>query len=296
MRKNRNNYPVFLRKSEQYSIENSVFCYGIGVHSGKNTQLTLKPAKPGSGIIFVRTDVKNSDNFIVISEDKVFDTSMSTCVKNESGVSVSTVEHLTAALWGCGIDNVIAELDGPEVPIMDGSSKPFVLMIEIAGKKKQLARRKYIKILKEVSVEAGDSIIVAEPSDILTIDSTIDFGDNIIGSQNLLFSESDSFIDDISEARTFGFAKDLDILRTRGLAKGAGLDNSIGIDQGGIMNPEGLRHEKEFVKHKTLDLIGDLYTSGFGIVGSISAYKTGHTLNNLFLRKLLSDKSAYSYV
>lgn len=280
----------------RYSIENIVSCYGIGVHSGRDTQLTLKPARAGTGVIFVRTDVKTSDNFIKASFERVFDTSFSTCIKNEAGISVSTVEHLLAALWGCGIDDVIIELDGPEVPIMDGSSRPFVLMAEIAGRKRLNSPRKYVKILKEIYAETENSRIVAEPSEGMYIKTEIDFADESIGRQVVDFSYGDSFKEDLSEARTFGFLKDLEYLRSKGLAKGAGLDNSIGIDKGKILNPEGLRDEKEFVKHKTLDLIGDLSIGGSTLLGSVSAYKPGHTVNNIFLRKLFSDPNNYKII
>ena len=182
----------------QTTILNPVSCYGIGVHSGERTQLTLKPAKVNTGSVFIRTDIKSGDNFISASYTNVSDTSLSTSLKNTNNISVSTVEHLMAALWGCRIDNVIIELDGPEVPIMDGSSKPFIFMIECSGTKLQNAPKKYLEILKEVRVSNKDSEIICSPSNVMTIDLTIDFTNQIIGKQNFVFSEQKkSFNEDI---------------------------------------------------------------------------------------------------
>ena len=281
---------------QQLSINNTISCYGVGVHSGRPIHLTLKTAKKNTGILFVRTDIKSGDNVIEASWFNVADTSLSTSIKNTNNVQVSTIEHLMAAIWGCGIDNMIVEIDGPEVPIMDGSSKPFVFMIECAGKKIQDAPKKYLKILKEVRVSHKDCEIIATPSNAMKIDLTIEFDSKVIGKQNVVFSEIASFKEDIADARTFGFVHELNYLKSKGLAKGASLENAIGIDQDVILNQEGLRHDNEFVRHKLLDLIGDFYTVGGNISGSFIGYKTGHTLNNHFLRQVLSDPYAHQWV
>lgn len=281
----------------QVSLRKPVSCYGIGVHSGKTAQLTLKPAKEDTGIVFVRTDISVEEtNYIQSSYLNVSDTLLSTSIKNPHGVYVSTIEHLMAALWGCGIDNAIIEIDGPEVPIMDGSSKPFVFMIECAGKKLQKASKKYLKILKEIKVSHKDCELFCAPSPDMTIDLTIDFTSKVIGRQNLFFSGKEFFEKNIADARTFGFIQDVDYLKSKGLAQGASLDNAIGIDRDTILNPAGLRHEDEFVRHKLLDLCGDLYTSGANFIGAINGYKTSHTLNNEFLRQIFSAPSAYKFV
>lgn len=280
----------------QVTILNPISCYGIGVHSGKVTHLTLKPGKQNTGIVFVRTDVSTEINFIEASYSNVSDTLMSTGITNLSNIGVSTIEHLMAAIWGCGIDNLVIELDGPEVPIMDGSSKPFIFMIECSGRKIQNAPKKILKILKEVRVDYKDSELYAIPSDLMTVDLTIDFDNKVIGRQNFKFKDTGSFKEDVGGARTFGFLHELEYLRSKGLAQGASLDNAIGIDQDIILNHNGLRYKDEFVRHKLLDLIGDLNTAGGNIIGSFWGYKTGHAINNHLLRKLFSDPYSYTWI
>lgn len=280
----------------QITILNPVSCYGIGMHSGQPIHLTLKPAKKNTGITFVRTDIRSEINFIEASYQNVFDTSFSTSIKNSYNIKVSTIEHLMAAIWGCGIDNIIVEIDGPEVPIMDGSSRPFVFMIECSGRKIQHAPKKFLKILKEVKVVHQDTEILAEPSSTFKINLTIEFKSKVIGKQNFILSDIKSFKNNIADARTFGFLHDLDYLKSRGLAQGASLDNAIGIDQDIILNHDGLRYKDEFVRHKLLDLIGDLNAAGSHIIGSISGNKTSHALNNQFLHQLFSDPYSYEWV
>ncbi len=283
-------------KQKQQTISTIISCYGIGIHSGEYVQLTLKPAKENTGIVFVRTDVKTINNAIEVSYLNVSDTSFSTNIKNSSQVSVGTIEHLMAAIWGGGVDNLIIEIDGPEVPAMDGSSKAFLFMIECAGKKVQAAPRRYLRILKEIEVSHNDAQIIAAPSSSVNIDLTIDFDSKVIGKQYFSFSERLSFKDEIANARTFGFIQDLEYLKKQGLVQGASLENAIGIDQGNVLNATGLRYKDEFVRHKLLDLCGDLYTAGGRIVGAITGYKTGHTLNNQFLCQLFSNPAAYEWV
>lgn len=280
----------------QTTIENPISCYGIGVHSGRKTQVTLKPAKQDMGVVFVRTDVSSVDNKIYASYENVFDTTLSTSIKNIAGVQVSTIEHLMAAVWGCGLSNVIVEIDGPEVPIMDGSSKPFVFMIECAGVKELNAPKKYLKLLKDVHVSEGDSEIFASPAKRTHIDLTINFDSLAIGRQQYIFTPGASFKDSLADARTFGFIRDLEYLQSKGLAKGASLENAIGIDKDVILNQEGLRHDNEFVRHKLLDLLGDLFSAGGEVVANLQGFKTSHSLNNKFLRKVFSDQYSYKWV
>jgi UDP-3-O-[3-hydroxymyristoyl] N-acetylglucosamine deacetylase len=280
----------------QTTIQNPISCYGIGVHSGKKTQVTLKPAKPGTGVVFVRTDVATLDNKIQASYCNVFDTTLSTSIKNNAGIQVSTIEHLMAAIWGCSISNIIIEIDGPEVPIMDGSSKPFVFMIECAGKKQQNAAMRFLKLIKEVRVSDNGSEIIAQPSTETYIDLTIDFASPVIGKQQHVFSSNVSFKDEIADSRTFGFVHELDYLQSKGLAKGASLDNAIGIDKDIILNHKGLRHKNEFVRHKLLDLLGDLFSAGGSFIGELNGYKTSHSINNQFLRKVFNDPTSYKWV
>lgn len=277
----------------QTTIVNPVSCFGIGVHSGSRAQITIKPGKANTGIVFVRTDIKSENNYIEAIYSNVSDTSLGTTIKNSSNVQVSTIEHLMAAIWGCGVDNLIVEIDGPEVPIMDGSSKPFVFMIEYAGKQLQKARKKHLKVLKSVKIYNKDSEIICYPSDSLEIDLTIDFDNPVIGKQVILFDKQTEFKTDIANARTFGFLRDLDYLKSKGLAQGASLDNAIGIDNNLILNHEGLRYKDEFARHKLLDFVGDFFTAQCIMICSFKSYKAGHSLHNEFLRKLFSDPTAY---
>ena len=280
----------------QTTISNPISCYGIGVHSGKKTQVTLKPAKQNTGVVFVRTDVSVVDNQISASYKNVFDTTLSTSIKNLAGIQVSTIEHLMAAIWGSALSNVIVEIDGPEVPIMDGSSQPFVFMIECAGIKTLNTPKKHLKLLKDIQISDNGCEIFASPSDNIHIDLTIDFASSAIGRQQHIFTPESSFIKDIANSRTFGFLQELDYLQSKGLAKGASLDNAIGIDKDVILNHNGLRHDNEFARHKLLDLVGDLFSSGGDFVGQLKGFKTSHSLNNQFLHKVFSDPYSYKWV
>lgn len=280
----------------------TISCFGIGVHSGRKTQLTLKSAPDNFGIKFIRTDVKNLDNIIPLNINNIFDTTLSTSIKNAANISVSTIEHLLAALWSYNIDNLIIEIDGPEVPIMDGSSKAFMIMLECAGVKLLKSKRRYLSLLKDVSILENGSEIHAtrlgklKSSDGINIDLQIDFDSSAIGSQNFSLSSIETFKNEVGDSRTFGFIKDLDYLHSKGLAKGASLDNTIGIDQDNkILNPDGLRYENEFVKHKLLDLIGDLYSLSNPIIADIKGHKTSHHLNNIFLNKILENPNNFEY-
>lgn len=279
----------------QTTINAPVSCYGIAVHSGETVQLILKPAKADQGIIFVRKDIKYGDNHILASFNNVSETSLCTKISNNI-TSVSTIEHLMAALWGCNIDNVIVEIDGPEIPIMDGSSKPFIFMIEYAGIKYLNKQRKILKILKDIEVTNNDSLNIVSPSDEFNIDLEINFDAPVIGKQNISYSGKANFASEIAEARTFGFIHELEYLKSKGLAKGASLDNAIGLEHENILNHDGLRFEDEFVRHKLLDAIGDFTTGAHEIQGKFQCQKPGHHLNNLLMRKIFDNPNNYKWV
>ena len=280
----------------QNTIRTPISLQGVGLHSGKDITLSVAPAAENSGIVFVRTDVTDKNNVIPARWDSVVDTQLCTVIGNEAGVTVGTIEHLMSALRGCNIDNARIELDGVEVPVMDGSAMPFVELIERAGTQKQDAPRRALRILKEVSVEKDGKTVTLRPSDGAVFGGTIDFDHPEIGEQKyetrLL---NGNFKHDIAQARTFGFLHEVEWMRERGLAQGGSLDNAIVLDQGSVMNPDGLRFTDEFIRHKLLDAIGDLYLAGAPIMGAYDGYKAGHEMNNLILRALFADDSAYEY-
>lgn len=280
----------------QTTIERPMSCYGIGVHSGQLTQLTLKPGKKNTGIVCVRSDVTSVNNIIEVNYQNVSETMLSTTVQNDASIKISTIEHLMAALWGCGIDNVIIELDGPEVPIMDGSSKPFVFLIECAGTKFLDAPRKSFSILKEIIVSDKNAEIIVTPNSQFTVDIEIEFDSKAIGKQSMSLSDPTFFKEEIASARTFGFMHEVEYLRSKGLAKGASLENAIGIENDSIINPEGLRFSNEFARHKLLDSVGDFYTAGGILNGHFTCTKSGHFLNNLLLRKIFDNPANYQII
>ncbi len=281
----------------QHTIKHVVSCCGIGIHSGKPTSISLYPAAPNTGITFVRTDIKNVENKVHAVYSNVSKTNFGTTIKNQAGLEVATIEHLMAAFWGCKIDNVLIEVDGSEIPSMDGSSEPFVFMIECAGIQAQEEARKYLEVLKEIVVEEGDATMKLSPNGHFQVDMKIEFANSFVNIQEYSFSEKNkSFKHEISRARTFGFQKEAEALRSAGLAKGASLDNVIVINDEKILNADGLRYKDEFVRHKLLDLIGDFYLTGTPIKGSITAFKPGHKINNKAIHQLLADKSAYRFV
>ena len=282
------------------TLQNAIPCVGVGLHSGVKVHMTMKPAAVGTGIVFKRTDVTDKDNLVPVSYETVVDTRMCSCVGNKDGVTVGTIEHLMAALSGFGITNVLIELDNFEVPIMDGSASDFITLIECAGIVKQDAPLKAIKILKEVSFDDGKgaSVCLYPSEKDLSIDFMIDFSKSkAIGRQeySIVLSER-SFKDSVAYARTFGFAQEVEMLRSVGLAKGGSLENAVVVNGDTVMNSEGLRSENEFVVHKTLDAVGDLYQLGMPIIGHFSGVKSGHMHTNMLLRALMSDKSNYEIV
>ena len=281
---------------KQRTLSSKIRASGVGLHTGQKISLTLSPAPSNSGIVFKRTDIESAP--IKASLENVFDTRLSTSLSNED-VKISTVEHLLSALAGIGIDNAVIELDGPEVPIMDGSARPFVFMIQSAGIQEQSEAKRFIKIKKTIEVKQDEKWAKIEPFDGFKVAFTIDF-DHPAFSETSQSSEIDfssvSYLSQVSRARTFGFAKDIELLRKNNLALGGSVNNAIVIDDYKVVNEEGVRFQDEFVKHKILDAIGDLYLLGHGLIGSFSAYKSGHHLNNLLLRELINNVHAWEEV
>lgn len=281
----------------QRTLKNVIRATGVGLHTGEKVYLTLRPAPIDSGIVFRRVDL---DPVVELSANptQVGDTRLSTALQ-EGDVSVSTVEHLMAALAGLGIDNVYVELTCPEVPIMDGSAAPFVFLVQSAGVVEQAAPKKFIRVKKEVVIEDGDKWARFEPFEGFKVSFSIDFDHPIFTKSpqtaTVDFSTT-SFVKEVSRARTFGFMHEVEALREAGLALGGSQDNAIVMDSYSILNDDGLRYEDEFVKHKILDAIGDLYLLGHQLIGAFSAYKSGHALNNRLLRALIAQEDAWELV
>ncbi len=278
----------------QRTLKNIIRASGVGLHTGEKIDLTLRPAKVNSGIIFVRSDIEDSAEIKACIEN-VGDTQLSTTLEKD-GVKVSTVEHLLSAIAGLGIDNLYVELSGPEVPIMDGSAGPFVFLLQSAGIQEQDSAKKFVRIKKHVRVTDQDRWAEFHPYDGFKVAFTIDFDHPVFQagpqSAEIDFS-STSFVKEVSRSRTFGFLRDFEYLRAQNLALGGSLDNAIAVDDQKILNEDGLRYEDEFVKHKILDAIGDLYLLGHSLIGSFKGYKSGHELNNILLSTLLSDPTAW---
>ncbi|MGM7448666.1 UNVERIFIED_ORG: UDP-3-O-[3-hydroxymyristoyl] N-acetylglucosamine deacetylase [Idiomarina abyssalis] len=283
---------------KQRTLQQAISTTGVGLHKGNKVNLTLRPAPANTGLIFRRVDLDPVVD-IPARADWVRDTQLCTCLINEENVRVSTVEHLLAALAGVGIDNAIIEVDSHEIPIMDGSSHPFVYLLQSAGIEEQSAAKKFIRIKQPVRVEDGDKWAELLPHDGFRIDFAIDFEHPAIADTGQTVSmdfSANSFIKEISRARTFGFMKDIEYLRENNLALGGSFDNAVVLDEFRILNSDGLRYDDEFVKHKMLDAIGDLYMGGHSILGHLRAYKSGHALNNQLLQALLAQQSAWEFV
>ncbi len=271
---------------------------GVGLHSGNKVTLTIKPAPINSGIKLVRTDLEPAVVIPAIA-DQVRETTMCTALVNDEGVRISTIEHLFAALAGLGIDNAIIEVDAPEIPIMDGSASPWVFLLQTAGIEQQRAAKKYLRIKRTVRVEDGDKWAELRPFNGFRVNFAIDFAHpEIARSQQHMVMDfsTDAFVKDISRARTFGFMRDIEYLRANNLALGGSMENAVVLDEYRVLNPDGLRYEDEFVKHKILDAFGDLYVSGHAILGEFCAYKTGHALNNQLVRAVLAQEDAWELV
>lgn len=281
----------------QRTLKNVIRATGVGIHTGEKVFMALRPAAVNTGIIFRRTDL---DPVVEVPAfaTHVGDTSMNTSLAKD-GVKVSTVEHLLSAFAGLGIDNAYVDLSNAEVPIMDGSAGPFVFLIQSAGIEEQTAAKRFIRILERVEARLEDKWARLDPYDGFRVSFKIDFNHPVFKSQ-LSFASLDfstaSYMQEIARARTFGFMRDIEMLRARNLVLGGSMDNAVVLDDYRILNEDGLRFEDEFVKHKILDAIGDLYLLGHGLIGAFSGYKSGHELNNLLLRELLDRPSAWEEV
>ena len=282
---------------KQRTLKNVIRAMGVGLHTGKKVYLTLRPAPIDSGIRFRRIDLEKPVE-ILARPEKVGDTNLSTTLV-EDGVRISTVEHLLSAIAGLGIDNAFIDVSAEEVPIMDGSAGPFVFLIQSAGIVEQNAAKKFIRIKKTVRVEDGDKWVEFKPFNGFKVSFQIDFDHPLFTAKTqtceINFSTT-SFVKEVSRARTFGFQKDIENLRANNLALGGSQDNAIVLDDYRVLNEDGLRYENEFVKHKILDAIGDLYLLGHSLIGAFSGYKSGHALNNRLLRTLLADSEAWEEV
>jgi UDP-3-O-[3-hydroxymyristoyl] N-acetylglucosamine deacetylase len=278
----------------QHTVAGPVIFAGVGLHTGSHVRVAVRPAPVDAGIVFVRTDVQDRDNRVPVKPDAVCQTQLGTVINNATDVRVSTIEHLMAALAALAIDNCVVELDGPEVPIMDGSSEPFVQILDRAGRRKQEAARRYIEILAPVVVEEGDKLASLSPSDRFEVAFEIAFGSKAIGRQRVdLTVDEESFRAELSDCRTFGFVRDVEALRAIGLARGGSMENAVVIDGDRVLNPEGLRRPDEFVRHKALDAVGDLYVLGAPIIGRFEGVLAGHGLNNAVVRALMANPAAW---
>ena len=284
--------------NRQKTLKSSIHCTGTGLHSGAKVSIALHPAEAGTGIVFRRVDLPGGPK-IAADWRNVAETRLSTTLGNDAGVKVGTIEHLMAALFGCEIDNALIELNAPEVPIMDGSAGPFVFLMQSAGFEDQRAPKKFVRIKQRVRVEDGDKWAEFRPFDGFKVNFEIEFNHPLFkrrGNKASMDFSTTSFLKEVSRARTFGFMRDLEMLRARNLALGGSFDNAIVLDDFRVLNEDGLRYEDEFVKHKILDAIGDLYLLGHSLIGEFSGYKSGHKLNNQLLRKLIADTSTWEAV
>ena len=286
-----------LNKSQnQQTIADELSINGVGLHSGINVRMKLFPAEADYGIKFIRKDL-NKNNVIEALWSNVSNTKLSTTISNQNGVSVSTIEHLMSALSGLHIDNIKIEIDGPEVPIMDGSSIKFVNLINSTSIKNLNKKRKILKVKQNIKVEKNDSSAELKPNNQFSIDFEIDFPSKLVSKQSCqLQLVNGNYKTDIASARTFGFEKDVNLLRSNGLALGGSLDNAVVVGENKILNSDGLRYKDEFVRHKILDSIGDLYLAGSPIQGYFFGNKSGHQLNNMLLKSLFADEKNYEYI
>lgn len=281
----------------QRTLKNIIRATGVGLHSGEKVYLTLRPAMADTGIVFRRVDLTPVVE-IPARHDHVGDTRLSTTLV-KGGVRVSTVEHLLSAFAGLGIDNAYVDLSAAEVPIMDGSAGPFVFLLQSAGIEEQQAPKRFIRVKRTVKVEDGDKWARFEPYHGFKVSFSIDFDHPAFRSRSqsaVVDFTTASFVKEVSRARTFGFMRDIEMLREKRLALGGGLDNAIVVDDYRVLNEDGLRYEDEFVKHKVLDAVGDLYLLGCGLIGAFTGHKSGHALNNQLLRALMSDQTAWETI
>ena len=278
----------------QKTIKKNVTFSGVALHSGVNVNVIIKPADPNFGIVFKRIDLKDN-NFVYPNFANVSNTSLNTTIENEFGAKVSTIEHLMGALFGLGIDNALIEIDNEEVPILDGSAKVFIEKIISAGVEVSNSPIKIIKINKEITFSDGERYISIKPSTLsLEIDFELKYENQIIGNQRNKYKIYEDDLSDVYNSRTYCLFEDIEKIKKNGLAKGGSLENAVVVNDKEILNPEGLRNEKEFVNHKILDCIGDLYTSGYRIIASVTCSQGGHYLTNQLLRKVFQNKENFS--
>ena len=280
----------------QHTLQSPAIFAGIGVHTGAHTRVIVRSAPADSGIVFVRTDVTDRDNRVPVSAQAVCKTQLGTVITNAAGVTVATIEHLMAALVMTDIDNAVVELDGPEMPIMDGSSLPFIQILDHAGRRTQTTPRRFIEILETVEVIEGDKRATLSPSDQFEVAFEIFFPSAAIGRQRVDFvMDEKAFRKELADCRTFGFLHEVEALRAMGLARGGSMENVVVIEGDRILNPEGLRRPDEFVRHKALDAIGDLYVLGAPILGRFEGILAGHGINNAVVRALVAAPKAWRY-
>ena len=284
----------------QRTLASSVHVTGVGLHSGERVSLTMHPADVDTGIRFRRTDLEGEQGEIIpLSPMLINDTRLSSTIVTESGVRVGTIEHIMSALSAMGIDNVLIELNAPEIPIMDGSSLPFIYLLQDAGILDQAAEKKFIRIKKPIVVEDPNKRVAFLPYDGFKVTLTIDFDHPVFNRSNQTYSidfAGASYLEEIARARTFGFMQEVELMRSHNLGLGGNLTNAIVIDDFDVLNPEGLRYPDEFVRHKILDAIGDLYIAGHPIIGAFEGLKSGHAINNALLRKMFSDPESFEWV
>ncbi len=278
----------------QHTLAAPVFFAGKGLHSGQDVRVVVRPAPPDAGLVFVRTDILDRDNRIPARGDAVTQTRLGTVIGNAAGASVSTIEHLMAALAALSIDNAVIELDGPEVPMMDGSAAPFLRLFDRAGVREQNVPRRYIEIIDSIVVIDEERSASLSPADRFEMRFEIDFDSDAIGRQSVeLVMDEAGFRRELADARTFGFAGEVEALRKAGLALGGSMDNVVVIEGDRVLNPEGLRHPDEFVRHKALDALGDLYLLGAPVIGRFEGVRSGHEMNNALVRALLATPKAW---
>jgi UDP-3-O-[3-hydroxymyristoyl] N-acetylglucosamine deacetylase len=281
----------------QRTLKNVIRATGVGLHTGEKIHIALRPAAPDTGIVFRRTDLMPPVE-IKATSTNVGDTRLSTTL-TQGDVRISTIEHLLSAFAGLGIDNAYVDVSAAEVPIMDGSAGPFVFLIQSAGVEEQKRPKRFIRIKRRVAVEEADKYAIFEPHDGFKVEFSIDFDHPAIASRSQSASvdfSTTSFVKEVSRARTFGFLRDIEALRQQNLALGGSLDNAVVVDDYRVLNDDGLRYEDEFVRHKILDAIGDLYLLGHSLIGAFRGHKSGHALNNRLLRALLADADAWEEV
>ncbi|MBR7620521.1 UDP-3-O-acyl-N-acetylglucosamine deacetylase [Phenylobacterium sp. 20VBR1] len=280
----------------QHTLQGPAIFAGVGVHTGARTRVSVRPAAANTGIVFVRTDVTDRDNRVPVSAEAVCKTQLGTVITNAADVTVATIEHLMAALVMLEIDNAVVELDGPEMPIMDGSSQPFVEILDRAGRRGQDAPRRYIEILHTIEVVDGDKRAALSPADQFEVAFEIAFDSKAIGRQRVdLLMDERAFRTELADCRTFGFLHEVEALRAMGLARGGSMENAVVIEGDRILNPEGLRRPDEFVRHKALDAIGDLFVLGAPVIGRFEGVLAGHGINNAVVRALVAQPQAWRY-